>query len=385
VASLPGTLAPPHPPLWRLPRATLMDSYIVNELVAPFLLSISAFLLFWFINIFFLAADYLINAHAPPLLILSFLLYRVPQCTPYAFPFACLFATLMGFGRLVADNEITVLRTSGISFFRICRLPLILGLCVFGLTYWINDTIEPHAVELSNRTFYQIVYKTSELPIIPQFFRKDDASGRLFYVGNVETDHHTLDDVMVFEGAVYSPFRQVMTAEHATIDGPTLALQAARVMRFTPDGTLNEYSAARDVHVGLPAGETQDDFLNSAPTDTYTESSKQLAQQIKAMEINGQGGSALGNARISLAQRLSFPCASLISVILALPLSVRFGRKGRAIGVALAIVMFLLYYLMMSAFVALGKNGALDPNFAAWLPNIMMGAAGVTLFWQVEH
>jgi lipopolysaccharide export system permease protein len=291
----------------------------------------------------------------------------------------------MGFGRLVADNEITVLRTSGISFYRICRLPLILGVGMFALTYWINDTIAPKAVDLSTRTFYQIVYNTPELPIVPQFFRKDDATGRLFYVGSVEADHRTLDYVMIFEGAVYSPFRQVTTAQHAIIEGQTLVLQSARVVRFQPDGALDEYPSAGDIRVGLPAGETVDDFLNTAPTDDFTMTSAQLKQQIKAMEINGQGGSALDVARISLAQRLSFPCASLISVILALPLSVRFGRKGRVIGIALSILMFLVYYLIMSAFVALGKNGAMNPYLAAWLPNVIMAGAGAVLFRQVEH
>jgi lipopolysaccharide export system permease protein len=357
----------------------------MRELAAPFAFSLCAFLLFWFVNIFFLAADFLINAHAPFFVVIRFLLFRVPQCTPYAFPFACLFATLMGFGRLVSDNEITVLRTSGVSFYRICRLPLILGVCMFGLTYWINDTIEPHAVELSNRTFYQIVYKTAELPIIPQFFRKDDTTGRVFYVGNIEPDRHTMDDIMIFEPAVYSPFRQVTTAEHAIIEGQALVLHGARVVRFKPDGAVDEYHSASEIQVGLPAGETANDFLNSAPTDNYTMTSAQLKQQIKAMEINGQGGSALDVARMSLAQRLAFPCASLISVILALPLAVRFGRKGKAIGIALSILMLFVYYLLMSAFQALGKNEALNPYFAAWLPNIIAAFGGAILFWQVEH
>jgi lipopolysaccharide export system permease protein len=362
-----------------------MDTYILHELISPFLFSLGAFLLFCFIQIFFTAADYLVNAHAPFFLVLRYLFLAVPQFTPYAFPFACLFATLMGFGRLVADNELTVLRTSGISFYRICRLPLILGLAAFALTYWINDSVAPKAVELSTRTLYQITFRTAELPIAPQFFRKDDTTGRVFYVGNVERDHHTMDDVMIFEPAVYSPFRQVTTAEHAIIEGQTLALQGARVVRFKPNGAVDEYHSASDIEVGLPAGDTANSILTSSPTDNSTQTSAELAQQIKAMENNGQGGSALDVARMSLAQRLSFPCASLISVLLALPLAVRFGRKGRALGIALSIMMLFAYYLLMSAFAALGKNEAMNPYLAAWLPNLIMAASAAPLFWQVEH
>jgi len=354
-------------------------------MIPPFMFSLAAFLLFWFINIFFLAADYIINAHAPFFLLVRFLLFRIPQATPYAFPFACLFATLMGFGRLVADNEIAVMRTSGITFIRICRYPLILGFLMFGLAYVINDSIAPKAVEMSTRTFYQIVYHTSELPIIPQFFRKDDTTGRVFYVGNIEPNHKTMDDVMIFENAVYSPFKQVTTAERADIQGQSLVLKNARVVRFKPNGSIEEYHTAGVIEVGLPVGETADEFLNSAPSDNFTMNSKQLKNQITAMQINGQGGSSLDLLKITLAQKLAFPCASFIAVIIALPLAVRFGRKGRTLGIALSIVVFFLYYILMSAFVALGRNEALNPYLAAWIPNMIVASAGAMLFWQVEH
>jgi lipopolysaccharide export system permease protein len=354
-------------------------------MAAPFAFSLAAFMLFWFSNIFFLAADYIINAHAPFFLLVRFLLFRIPQATPYAFPFACLFATLLGFGRLVADNEITVMRTSGISFLRICLLPLIFGFVMFCITYVINDSVAPKAVELSTRTFYQIVYHTSELPIIPQFFRKDDTTGRVFYVANIEPDRKTMDSVMIFENAVYSPFRQVTTAAHATIQGQALVLKDARVVRFKANGSVDEYHTAGVIQVGLPIGETADEFLNSAPTDNFTMNSKQLKSQINAMQVNGQGGSSLDLLKITLAQKLAFPCASFIAVIIALPLAVRFGRKGRTLGIALSIMVFFLYYILMSAFVALGRNDALNPYLAAWIPNMIVASAGALLFWQVEH
>jgi lipopolysaccharide export system permease protein len=366
-------------------RPRIIDSYVVREMTAPFAFSLATFLLFWFVNIFFLAADYIINAHAPVFLLARFLLFRIPQATPYAFPFACLFATLLGFGRLVGDNEVAVMRTSGITFVRICRYPLILGVIMFGITYVINDSIAPKAVEMSTRTFYQIVYRTSELPIIPQFFRKDDATGRVFYVGNIEPDHKTMDSVMIFENAVYSPFKQVTTAEHGHIEGQTIVLKNARVVRFKQNGAIDEYHTASTIQIGLPAGETPDDFVSSGPSDNFTMNSKQLKNQIKAMQINGQGGSALDLLKITLAQKLAFPCASLIAVIIGLPLAVRFGRKGRTLGMALSIVVFFLYYILMSAFVALGRNDALNPYLAAWIPNMIVASIGAMLFWQIEH
>jgi lipopolysaccharide export system permease protein len=384
LATLPGVRAEPAPIHlgWRVP---ILDSYLVREMAAPFGFALAVWMLFWFINIFFLAADYIINAHESPFLIFRFLIFRVPQVTPYAFPFACLIATLLAVGRLAEDNEIIALRTAGVTFMRIARTPLILGVAVFLFSYWINETIVPKSVELSTRTFYQIVTHTAELPIVPRFFRTDESTGRVFYVGDVMSDHRTMKNVMIFEPALNSPFRQVTNAQTAIVDGAQLHLINARVTRFKPTGEVDGFAIDKDIDVGLPLGESPDQFLNSNQSDPYTTNSKQLSAQIKAMQQNGQGGSALDVLKITLAQKLSFPFASFIAVLIAMPLAVRLGKNGRMIGFALSILMLFVYYLMMSAFAALGKNAAINPYLAAWLPNGLMLAVGAFLFYRVER
>ena len=385
MASLPGIRAAPFAPMRALPRFGLLDNYLMRELAGPFAFSLGAFLLFWFLNIFFLAADYIINAHAPFFLILRFLIFRVPQSTPYAFPFACLFATLLAFGRLTADNEITALRTAGVSFNRICRTPLLLGVAAFAFAYFVNDTVVPHAVDLSTRTFYQIVYHTATLPIVPQIFRKDDATGNVFYVGQIEADNRTMDNVMIFQNATNSAYREVINADKATVDGSVLTLDHPRITKFKRDGALDGYALPTQMTVGLPLGETLDQFASSANNDDFTLNSRQLSTEIKAMEATGQGGQVLDVRKITLAQKLSFPFASLIAVVVALPLAVRFGKKGRTLGIALSIILFFVYFILMSAFVALGRNGALNPYLSAWIPNLIMGSAGAFMIWRVEH
>ncbi len=125
-----------------------------------------------------LAADYIVNKGAPVFLVLRFLVFRVPQATPLAFPFACLFGTLLGFGRLAADNEINAMRTSGISFFRIIRLPLLAGASVAIVSFLVNEHIAPIATELSTRSFYQILYHSQTLPVEPNIFRSDPTHGQ---------------------------------------------------------------------------------------------------------------------------------------------------------------------------------------------------------------
>jgi lipopolysaccharide export LptBFGC system permease protein LptF len=114
-------------------------------------------------------------------------------------------------------------------------------------------------------------------------------------------------------------------------------------------------------------------------------SSKSLRVQVNALQQQGIGGTALGNLQINLANKLAWPFACIISILLALPLALRFGKRGRTLGIALAIILFFVYYLMISAAAAFGRNGAINPFFAAWLPNIIMGSAGAVLLWMEER
>jgi lipopolysaccharide export system permease protein len=389
MATVPGVRAAPLAPARLVTRIPILDAYILRELVPPFFFAFGAYLLFWFVNIFFLAADYIINAHAPVFLVLRFLVFRVPQSTPLAFPFACLFASLLAFGRLAGDNELNAIRTSGVTFVRICATPLLCGVAIFALSYYVNETIAPVTTDLSTRAFYQIVYHTQELPVVPGFFRKDDSTGNVFYVGNISDDKKTLTDVMIFQNATTSPFKTVVNASTGIVVGSVLHLVNARVTQFKPSGEVNGDAVQKTVDIGLPLGETIDQFVNSTSNDPYSVNSKQLRSQINAMQATGQGGSALDVLKITLAQRLSFPFAAFIAVVLALPLAAQIGRKGKnlgtALGVALSVLLLFVYYLMMSAFSALGKNEAMNPYLAAWAPNIIMGAVGTILFWRVEH
>jgi lipopolysaccharide export system permease protein len=376
-----GAFARTFRPRLRLP---ILDAYILREMVGPFVFGLGAVYVFWFANIFILAADYLINKGAPPFLILRFLVARMPQATPMAFPFACLFGTLLAFGRLAADNEITALRTSGISFFRICRTPILIGLAMWLVSFGVNEKIAPGAVDLSTRTFYQIVYRTATLPLEPHIFRTDPSSGKTFYIDSVDTDTHLMHNVMIFEQGRNTPFLNVTTAKTASIANGLIVLQGAIQTRVLPNGTVQALTvSARDITVPLPLGDTGDKFLSQAYNDPYAMDAKRLAEQINFRKLTGGGGADLANLEITLAQKYALPFASFIAVLIALPLAVRFGKKGRTLGIALSVVGFFIYYALDAIGAAFGKNGALPAWIAVWLPNaIMLVAGGALIFLE---
>ncbi len=366
-------------------RIPILDGYLLREMFGPFMFALGAFLLFWALNIFFLAADYIINQHAPFFLVLRFVVFRIPQATPMAFPFACLFAALLAMGRVMGDNEVTAMRTAGIPVMRIVLSPFVFGLAMFALSYGINEFIAPRSVDLSTRTFYQIIYHTDALPVEPQFFRKDPDTGNTFYVTQVAPDNKTMMDVQIFKPAKYGMWNETLQAKTATVQGSTLVLHDVIDTRFNNDGFLTNQQRVNSVSIGLPLGETASQFVSQVNNDPWTMSSKSLRTQVNALQAQGIGGTAMGNLEINLADKLAWPFSCIIGIIVALPLALRFGKRGKTLGIALSIIAFFVYYLMVSASAAFGRNGALNPYLAAWLPNLIMGTAGALLLLLEER
>ena len=126
-------------------------------------------------------------------------------------------------------------------------------------------------------------------------------------------------------------------------------------------------------------------FLSQAYNDPYAMNSERLRQQIQFRKQTGGGGEDLANLEITLAQKYALPFASFIAVLVALPLAVRFGKKGRTLGIALSVVVLFVYYILSAVGAAFGKNGAMQPWLAVWLPNAIMAAAGGFMIFKEDH
>ena len=384
MATISGARSAPVGLLRKL-RLPILDSYILIEFLGPFAFAFLAFFLFWGFNIFFLAAKYIIQQNAPFFLVMRFVAFRIPQSIPMAFPFATIFATLLGMGRLMADNEINAIRTSGVSLWRLAVTPFIFGVIVFVFTWATNEYVAPKAVDLSTRTFYQIIYHTAALPVEPQFFRKDPDTGNVFFVNQVLQDERTMAGVQIFKPGKTGYWNETIQAKTAHVEGATLVMTDAVTTFYNTQGFMTAQNTTPELRIGLPLAESAAQFMSTANSDAWTMNSKQLTQQVNALRAQGVGGEALGNLEVNLADKLAFPFSAVVSVLIALPMAIRFGKKGRAMGMALAIVAFFVYYVLTEAASVFGSTGRVNPYFASWLPNIFFGLAGLWLLWSDEH
>lgn len=86
------------------------------------------------------------------------LFYVSLQVVPMALPLAILLASLMTFGNLGEHYELTAIKASGISLFRMMKPLVALTVCVSGMAFWFSNNVLP----VANLKFYTLLYSVRQ-------------------------------------------------------------------------------------------------------------------------------------------------------------------------------------------------------------------------------
>lgn len=121
----------------------LITRYIIKEHIGPFLFSLSV-IMFVFVTKFIVQfIGRIFGKGLSYLTIFEFVYLNLAWMLALAVPMAVLISSLMAFGRLSSDNEITILKSTGINLYRIIRPALIWGAMLTVLMVLYNDMVLP--------------------------------------------------------------------------------------------------------------------------------------------------------------------------------------------------------------------------------------------------
>ena len=147
--------------------------YIYRELIFPFLFSIGVVTFILLANFLIKSVDRLLGKGLPFGVIFEFLYLNLAWIVAMSVPMAVLVATLMAYGRLAEDNEITAMRSSGISFTTILVPGFIFGLVVSVVMLYFHDGVLPEFNHRARLLTSDIYRKRPDLNIEPGYFIDD--------------------------------------------------------------------------------------------------------------------------------------------------------------------------------------------------------------------
>ncbi len=151
----------------------IVSKYVLKEHIGPFIFSLMLIILLFLMNIIFRELGHILSRGLKLKIVLEFLFLNIAWIVALAVPMAVLIATLMAFGRLSADNEITALKSSGISFYRVLTPVLLFFAGVGILLVLFNDRVLPNFNHRARLLTTDILRKRPTLKLEPNVVFKE--------------------------------------------------------------------------------------------------------------------------------------------------------------------------------------------------------------------
>jgi lipopolysaccharide export system permease protein len=361
----------------------ILFRYILREHVKAFAMCFGGLMTVYLVVDFFEKVRKFVRYDAELATILWYFALRTPAISLQIVPLAVLMATLLTLGVFSRTNEVTAMRSCGISLFRVA-LPFLYFSLSAALVLFILSAVgmplsaaraEYVKTALIEKKPSGAAFKTDRL-----WLRLRDRA--LMNVEVVDPDGMTLQGVTVYRLGEDFRIAEIVEGRTMTYTDGGWVLASGTRRRLFPDGGL-EIDTVQQLPIEL--SQKPDDFR----TWLSVESEQMTLAQIRAyVDRLRRDGYSVSRFATDYHGRVAFPFVTVVMAIVAIALSLmRTGVRGggMAMGIGLALVVGFLYWSAHSVSIALGRTGVLAPPMAGWMANLLFTSFGFYLFLRVRQ
>ncbi|MGH9480388.1 MAG: LptF/LptG family permease, partial [Terriglobales bacterium] len=359
---------------------SLIEAYLMREFLSYTALLLAAFLLLVLVFTTFELISSILHNHIGLGMVAEYLLYFSPQTLYMTIPVAILMGVLITFGLMSKANEVTAVKASGVSVFRLLFPVLMVAALLAAAQFALDASWMPAWNQKQDALHAAIKGQAPQTYSNPEhkwvFGRNND----VYYFSFYDASSETFADVSVFQlDPADFLLRRRIFARQARWDRDIGAWV------FT-DGWERNFAPA-------PAADFQRfqvaSFAGLAETPAYFRTDSRPGMQMSYSELHRyiqtlrRSGYDVGRLSVTLAQKITYPLASIIMVLLAFPFALSVGRRGTVAGISIGIGVAIAYWSSSSLLQALGNLNQMPAPLAAWAPDLLFLGAGVYLLMRV--
>jgi len=392
--------------------------YVLKAHVGPFLFSFVIITFILVMDIIFQIADLIIGKNLDLLTVLEVFFLNLAWIVAVSIPMSVLVASLMAFGRLSADNEVTAFKAGGVSFYQMVAPVLVLGILLGGCHLYFMDVILPEANYRARSLMNDIHRARPTLLFTAGIFMKD-IPGYSILIDRVNPRNNEIESITIYE-TENMRYPRIMTARSGEFnvnetgsrinlmlyDGELLQ-QDESTGRYFKEVFERQRFSIRTAPSGVQrseAGTRGDRELNiemmQAKIDEWQLEIDEVAASLVPGPVHSEAKTdsieaarAKAQRTISLRQRqknsyvveihkkYAISAACLVFVLIGAPLGVRIRRSGMGVSVGVSLCFFLLYWACLLGGEELADRDLFDPVWAMWAANIVIGVPGAVLVW----
>lgn len=355
----------------------ILHRYILIEFIESFFFGLLVFSSILLLDQVFQLVNLFLNKGVSALMIARLFILILPNILSLTIPMAALFGILIAYGRLSEDNEITALRSSGITYYGFTApvITLMAALCVF-LVYF-NMSLSP----TTNRQFRSIYQEILSRRPLVKFDEKTvtNVGEYRLYVQKIDKATNSLHGVNIYkfsEKDEDSPWRISASSAIVSVSpgGVIFTLfngfwQQANPSR--PEDLINmKFDTYRfTIELGGNVLPVSQSFREMTGKQLLAEMAEYRRKRLPTNFLENEYW-----------LRWTLALAPLVFVIVGIPLGIVTERGGRPIGFGLSLVVIFVYYMLLVTGINLGEKGAVRPQYILWLPDLAVGIAGVFLW-----
>jgi LPS export ABC transporter permease LptG len=295
-------------------------------------------------------------------------------------PLSVLIAVLVTFGLMQKANEITAMKATGISIYRmIVPVLLIAAFIPVGL-FFFDQFYLPHANKRQDQLWNAIKGKPPQTYLRPDRKWIFGQQSTIYYYELFDPDRDQFGSISVFEfnPATFQFTRRVYsTRAHWAPDLHKWIFEGGWERDF--DGPAIRQYRKFDVATFPELAEGPAYFKKEVKQSSEM-SYEELSRYIKDLQ---QSGFDVVRLRVQLQKKFAFPLITFVMAVLAIPFALSAGRRGALAGVATAIGIAVTYWVASGLFEAMGNVSQLPAALAAWAPDVIFGFAGGYMILKV--
>jgi LPS export ABC transporter permease LptF/LPS export ABC transporter permease LptG len=359
---------------------TLLDDYVLRDFFLYLGIIICAFLVLLMVfTLFELLGDILRN-QTPAVVVVEYLFNVMPYLLYQAAYLIVLLAVLITFGLMNRSNEITAIKATGTSVYRIVTPVLVTaGVLAAGL-FFADQFYLPHANKRQEALHNQIKGKPAQTYLRPDrrwiFGQHND----IYYYQFFDADRDQFANLTVFQLDPGSfAITERIHADRANWNKSMERWIYEQGWQRTLRGAAIAGYRTFDVSTFPQLSEEPPYFKKEVKQ--YSEMNyEELRRYIRDLQ---QSGFDVVKLRVQLEKKLSFPLVTLIMAVLAVPFSLSAAKKGAITGVAVAVGIAVVYTVVSRLFEAMGDISQLPPALAAWSPDLIFALVGAYLILKI--
>ncbi len=312
------------------------------------------------------------------LIIIQMVFLRLPDLLQKLLPFIALFGGMLTFFRLSRTNELTVIRSAGVSVWQFL-LPslgtaLIFGVFVLTVLNPIAATMVSHFNQMEAKYYNK---RTNLLMISSRdlWLRQIDDHGLSVIHARSAINHGVdLADVIIFQYDLKEKFIGRIEAERARLRQGYWDLNNVLITSPDQPGIVKDNL---QLDTSLTVEQIQESFASPKTLSFWD-----LPEFIETLE---QAGFSALEHRIYWHSLTSGPVLLFAMVLVAATFSLRATRRGQtSLLIMSGIATGFFFYFMTDIIQALGMSGNLPVPLAAWSPAITITLLGLAMMFHLE-